>query len=717
MPPPRDEESLILWCRPLEASGGSAIESLSSALSAIRGELLARIGGSAIFRFELPELHAALEAAILALRQPEAELAIGAALGADGSAIDRAQYLAAHAPPRALLVGPSAISALGDAFLFASPLSPPPESPAALLIDPAAPLERERRGAIARLASPKLPPAFRPVFRSLDEASRREGGALILLRGGANSGVDRLLQAFASHLHPAFTLELNSAPLALEPLGGLRLALGRAELAEEKRRALRSFIVEGPSPLAELASALKRTLKRSDDEAPGLIFIDPLGGADPESERLLIECLAETRALLIARVPNDREPPASLYGRAVDLTLEMPLLGEADALTFAAAILGVPENDPAALHLLSARGADLGTPLGDLLETARAAILRGEILYRHEEGEGGRFTLRAPTITAEPESPFRLAIRRVESLESSPRRLLELACMIAPGTEDATIVRAAILDELSQEQLDSAITLLRREAFLQQSELRPSSETIRAATLRVMAQSRRAELHRLIAEALAGDDEGPLAAITRATHLRAGGQSKDAARLLLIAAESAISLDSEAALNRLLAKAIEWDPGDSTRQRAYQLARRKQPTHDRTRALIEALSRDQLGRAEGIIDAAITDGLDLEIAASLRALLEMRRGAPLAAQRQLEGRVLETPRARWALAFTKLFIDTDRAIDDFLILLRDARISGSSDDEEAALLGLALTLEAQGERSARLTQRLKESRIASSKSR
>lgn len=717
MPPPREAESLILWCRTLSAPDDSASAALSSALRAIRGELLARIGGSAVFRFELPELHAALEAAILTLRQPEVELAVGVAIGEGDAAIDRAQYLGAYAPPRALLVDPSAISALDDAFLLAPPISPPPESPAALLIDTNAPIERERRAAIARLTSPKLPPAFRPIFRSIDEASRREGGALILLRGGANSGVDRLLQAFASHLRPASTLELNSAPLALEPLGGLRLALGRAALSSEKRAALGPLIVEGPASLSEIAGALKRALKPSDDEPPGLIFIDPLGGADPESERLLIESLSGTRALLIARVPSDREPPTNLYGRAVDLTLEMPLLGEADALTFAAAILGVPENDPAALHLLSARGGGLGTPLGDLLETARAAILRGEILYGEEEGAAGQFTLRAPTIGAEPEPPFRLAIRRVESLESSPLRLLEIACMIAPGTEDATIVRAAILDELSQEEIDSAITQLRLEAFLHPNELRPSSETIRAATLRVMAQSRRAELHRLIAEALAGDDEGPLAAITRATHLRAGGQSKEAARLLLIAAESAIALDSDAALNRLLAKAIEWDPGDATRQRAHQLARGKQHAQDRTRALIEALSRDQLGRAEGIIDAAITDGLDLEIAASLRALLQMRRGAPLAAQRQLEGRVLETPRARWALAFTKLFIDTDRAIDDFLILLRDARISGSSDDEEAALLGLALTLEAQGERSARLTQRLKDSRIASSKSR
>src|SRR5690606_14263048 len=194
-------------------------------------------------------------------------------------------------------------------------------------------------------------------------------------------------------------------------------------------------------------------------------------------------------------------------------------------------------------------------------------------------------------------------------------------------------------------------------------------------------------------------------------------RSKEAAALLLSASEHALALESNPALNRLLAKAIEWDPSDATREKAHQLSRRAGAPNGRQASLHEAFSSNPPRRAEASIDAAVTDGLDLEIAASLRALLEARRGDPLSAQRLLEGRSLETPPGRWVYAFTKLFTDPELALDDYLALLRDARRRRSAEDEEASLLGVLLYLEAVGEDGSRLAQRLRDSRIASSKRR
>lgn len=712
MPRAREEESLILWCRLLEPSDDSAIEAFSARLRRVGGEECARIGRSVVMRYELPEVHAAFEEAIHALRDPELRCSIGAAIGSRDGAIDRAQILAAHAPRNTILSGANCAALLGDVFLFDPPAAPPSELPGAMLVDPRAPLLRERRASIARLNFPRLPPALRPLLRSLDELARRGEGALIFLKGSANSGVDHLIARFASHLRPSFSLALRSVPLGLEPLASLRIALargGRAEGEELKRLKALSTLMSGePRPLSEISEALIEAFKVHEGARPGLIFLDPLGGADPESERLAVETLRESRALLIARVPSDREPPAALHGRLPDATLAMPPLNDADALSFAAAILGAAEDNPAAAFLASTQDAQLG----DLIEAARAFVLSGAL--RHD---GSGFILNPSTASAAIGAPIELATHHIERLEDRPLKLLEITALVAPGTNDAIILGAARLDELSEGEVDAAIAQLRDEGLLLKDQLCPSSSTLRAATLRAMSQSRRAELHRTIAAASAQSDDGPLSAITRATHLRAGGRSSDAAELLISAAESAISLGSEATLNRILAKAIEWDPAASTRRRAHELAQRSQPAYDRTQALIDAFTSDQLGRAETIIDAAITEGLDLEIAAGLRALIETRRGAPLAARRQLETRSLETSRGRWVHAFTTLFSDLDLAIDEFFALLRDARRASSADDEDAALLGIALALDAQGLRPEPLVQRLKASRIASSKSR
>lgn len=727
----REEESVILWCRRLYGGEGDALTepspSVVERLLNCRGTLIAQLGRSAVFTFELPELRMAVEEAVRALREAEGRdapsglslvpskrqpWAIGAAFGSPDDAIDRAQYLAAHSPSGHLLLDENLSSALGEALLLEPPPNPPLEHPTASLLDPLLPLEKERRAAIAKLRSPRLPPSFRPLFQTLDRYAERGVGGLIFIRASVQSGLDRLIHALITHLRPAFALEANSAPLGLEPLGGLRLAAKRGVFDEARREALHRLLHHTPpsaTTLVDRSRELRRLLTPGPQERTGVVFIDPLGGADLESERLLIEAIDDARILVIARIPSDREAPSMLHGREPDLTLEMPELKEGEAIAFSAAILGVSEDDPGARCVASPRDAQLEA----LLETARAAIFRGELILE----EGGAFRHRPRPLNVGNEPASRLAMERVESLESLPLRLLELISMIAPGTSYKAIEAAARLDEASDEGFRIALAQLRREHFVHPEELRPLSEIIRAATLRAMAPSRRAELHRLIAAALEQVSEGELASITQATHLRAGGRSKEAAALLLSASEHALALESNPALNRLLAKAIEWDPSDATREKAHQLSRRVRAPNGRKASLIEAFSSNQLRRAEAIIDAAITDGLDLEIAASLRALLETRRGDPLSAQRLLEGRSLETPPGRWVYAFTKLFTDPELALDDYLALLRDARRRRSAEDEEASLLGVLLYLEAVGEDGSRLAQRLRDSRIASSKRR
>ena len=248
-----DLERLIVWhrllppTRPEEDNPRLAAEWVTSVRTrgeGAKGLPLAQVGGAVAFAFELADIEVALEFCLALLDESEERgatiggprVALGLAIGTfethtgwyGGSAIDRAQLLAARARRGELVLDEATRDAVEHRYLFGRTIGSCLASVRGFAVDRSVPRRQACRGWISELKAAPVPAG---TAAALEEVRRLvmqpRGSDCIVLRGSNANGSGAFIDGLAEELAPSVTLHFAGVPGGLEPLGSLRLALSR----------------------------------------------------------------------------------------------------------------------------------------------------------------------------------------------------------------------------------------------------------------------------------------------------------------------------------------------------------------------------------------------------------------------------------------------------------------------------------------------------------
>lgn len=755
-------ERFVLWHRILPpafeeeettAAAGQWARYVTNEVQSNGGEVISSLAGTVVAGFELHELKGAINLALRLLAEAESQpvpagglpIAFGLATGdirseqdgvghatSNGSAIDRAQLLANQARAGEVVLDVESREAASRTYLFGRTVSTSSFALRGEAIDRGRPLLQECRRAVALLAPPPIPDSIRHALGPLDEAASANDTRVFYLQGPLGSGARAAVFALRdAHRPPAF-LEIGAVPGALEPLGGLRLALVKAWRSlhptrrELKRtepgvaEALKAIACATP-PRRDAAVHALRTTLHAVGTARGTpwIYVDRLSAVDPATLDVLGATLSDPSvpALVCVRT-TESGVPASLRPIARSARIELSTLDPNEALQIALAVLGPHPDVDVAKQLVIAGG----TGLVGVVEAARTMVATGDIVHdghgfrwRADEGERRQYL-----------GPRALLEERFATLDSSSMRFLEVACSALPASSAQVVDAAVALDGLPDETRQRAFDALIGDGLLT-PEAKPDSELLRRAVVQRMPPGRRTEVYRFVAQALHSAEPlvGPAMAATVGAYLCEGGELERGVHALLEAGSLAADLGYDGAAVRLAAAAVQYQPDRDTRVVASEISKsvrlpseptgdpsEERPTipvpsdeHKRTSAkVVRALKEHDHASFDDLIEGAIAAGGDLVGAHCLRVVAYVARGDAAAAKDALHAAKRapnDDPRGRIriALAAASLYLGERRPRDAMIEALEALRVARTNDDgpgEAAALKMVSATCLAAG---------------------
>jgi hypothetical protein len=444
------------------------------------GEIIARVGSSAAASFDPLELDDVIELALGLLGDARAEatpaevacaLAVGELTQSDdggapaGSAIDRAQLLAACADPLELALDEPAHARAQDTYLFTRSFVAGPITGHAL--DPDYAKKRECRRALGALRPAPLPDGARPLFERLSELALRAGLRRISLSAPHQHAALDLIERLRAALRPALVLHLGRHAAGLQPLGGLQLALRRAQdqlrstLDLTLGNAVARFADGAPLSREEGVVALRELLRQASSSGRRVwIVLDRPREIDRASLTVVTEAVAEQAGdhLLWLLVDDYGTPGGLLLGADEHEAVAMEPLSERDRAQVAETVLGLETGSE-----LGMRVARLGgdTALG-ILEAARTLVGSGDLVI-----DAGVFRWRTqPRGSSLPIPVDALLTERAAGLEPAAHRTLEALCVAPPAASSELIARVMALDGLSPDAAAGGLAQLRLEGWL-----------------------------------------------------------------------------------------------------------------------------------------------------------------------------------------------------------------------------------------------------------
>jgi len=764
-------ERVVLWHRWVvparEVEGEAAAiaaftRSVAARLEAAGASMILDLSGSVAATFDLSDLGDAVELALELLEEadragPEGEpLAVAFALAAGelsesdagrprGAAIDRAQQMANRARGGELVLDASARELGAWEFLFGRNVGGGPGGPRGQALDRHHPRRDACRDALSRLGSPPLAPCALDPLGALREVAVTEEPARVVLRGPFGSGAATVLDAVAGALAPSLVLRIGAAPGGLEPLGSLRLALGRhpGGAASILGRLVAAGATDAAETLGEIASG--RGVPRADAldaliallelprEQTGRpwVVLEQTAATDPTSIELVCEAQigARTPALVVARLTVDAVVPTPLARPLTPHEITIPPLHTADALVIASAVLGGEATDADLVRRVAVLGGEL--PLG-VVEAARLLVADGELV---PDGDGFAWRAGARHVTGGA-SIEAIVLERLRGIEPIAQQLLEIACVLPDGATDQLAESVITRDGLgAADRARAREVLVAAHLAKRGPSLAPANKVLRAAVLGALPSARSVDLHRHVADALA---EGGitrqlgLGAATLGYYLGEGGLASEAAEALLSAARAASAFGYGRAALRLAAIAVRFDPSETTRNAAAAMthavsSRPPAPDDgppvvaiprpprtgvgtdvpgpaaaDRVRLAADALRKHEFTRAEALLDD--DDAVTGAVASRLRAVARLARGDAAAALADLararasgDAGPRETARTTLALGVAMLDSgDPGGALRVALGALAASRASADALGERAALVTLSACYSALG---------------------
>jgi DNA-binding SARP family transcriptional activator/tetratricopeptide (TPR) repeat protein len=395
------------------------------------------------------------------------------------------------------------------------------------------------------------------ALRASWRRSLRGDPHVVVVEGQAGSGKSRLVSELARELHAAGTTVLagraheqglgSYQPLA-EALGQYVRSVGPEAIPARTARELVRILPEvaerngelGGAPEGDPAGARFRLfesvaslLAAAAEEVPLTLALEDLHWADPSAVLLvghIVRTLPSARLFVVGTVREEEPVPPELEAMLVELRreqrlerIELPDLSESAVRELVSAVLGVeaPAGFAAAVHRRTGGNPFYGLELvRHLLDSGAVALADNAVLVGPAVEEAGL-----------PEGVRAVIERRVSKLSQLAQQVLAMAAAL--GDEFRLVELDTVIDapeEALVEALDEAIAarLIEEEAA---GEFRFSHVLVREAVYARLTATRRALLHRRIAEALVsllGDRAGPqLADLAR--HFRAAGDRERAA--------------------------------------------------------------------------------------------------------------------------------------------------------------------------------------------
>jgi hypothetical protein len=702
------------------------------------GEIVARAGTSVAASFDPMELDDAIDLALGVLADAgEARgleiacaLALGDLLGESGAqtgtAIDRALALAAHAQRGELVLDDAAHARAQDTHLFTRGLRAGPVT--GHVVDGNTPHKRTCRRALATL---REAPGPRGAFEHLCALASQPGQRRIVLRSAQPHAALDWLERLARELKPDLVLHVGRRAAALQPLGGLQLALLRAGDAADavldgRRRELVALLRTGESIARSDAVDVLRALLARGGRQRTLVVLDRVRELDAPTLTLLIEAFGdpECDALLLV-IADDNALPAVLTRAGLGEEVVLEPLSLPERARVAETVLGLPQGSDVArrVALLGGESAQ------GVVEAARTLICSGDLVI-----QDGAFDWRTrPRLPSLPIPIDALLTERAAGLDAPARRVLEVACVAPQGMARDALVKLAILDGLSADAAAQGIEQLHGEGWLGERPLLPLEHAIRSAVRNGMPPARAAELHRFVADVLKADGPAPGPAFGRALlahHLAEGGREREAAAAMLDAAQAAIDAGFERTAVRLAALALKLDASRENRDRARRLARNvdsivpissRPPLHRRSsapapaveparieeppeprqlaasavRAAIRAIVRGDVESAESLVDTAVAGGWGRAAAQRLWSIAQLKKGDVPAAVRALKQarapQAAPAARNREAITAALILLESGEPIEAVRAALEGlagCRRASDAGGERAALLVL-----------------------------
>jgi hypothetical protein len=752
--PPVGVEQLVLWHRAGALAAGEADalafrKQVDARIQVAGGEVIARAGSTLAAVFDPLELDDVIDLALGLLRDAQTnaariEVACGLALGElvateqagapAGSAIDRAQRLANQCAPFELVLDDAARARAEDSHLFVRALRI--GDVVGHTLDRNHPQKQDARRSLAAVRPAELAPGVQGAFARVRELASRPGQQRIALRTMQPHVALFWLEQLRQQAAPSLVLQLGPQAAALQPLGGLQLALRRAGheldplLDVPLREVIARLITGAAVPRGETVVALRELLKRAGSGGKrAFIVLDRMREIDRPSLAIVAEALQQTTGDPVLWLLADEHEgiPSALFRAGEHDEVAIEPLAIDDRARVAEMALGLPTGSDIALRVARLGG---DTTLG-VWAAARTLVGSGDLVLDGSAGSGFRWRNKARHASL-PVPIDALLTECAAGLQPQARRALEALCVAPPCGGLKMVARIALLDGLSADTSDHGIDQLVREGWVDaRGELGPLQHAVCSAVRNGMPPARAAELHRFVAEVLSATPEfTPRASFARALlahHLAEGGRDKEAAGALLDAAQAATESGFERMAVRLAAFALKLDRSSESKQRARSVANTvdsgplatsvppprlptepplsldssaRQETASEPRAMasaairsaIHAIVRGEHDAAEGFIDTAVAAGWGRAGAQRLWSVAQLRKGSLPDAVRTLKQAHVESAnpgtRSREAITAGLILLEAGECVDavrSLLEALASARRAHETLGERAAL--------------------------------
>ena len=596
------EERVVVWQRFVvnpDTAEARSIELVQQALTRAElsgAEVLVTLGSTLLLSFDGVELEDAVELARTEVEEllehsDGVSLQIALALGDveiledpvrgriyRGAVIDRAQSLAHRARPGEIVLDEASVQRAEERFLFARELRAGGWRGQAL--DPTHPDKRQCRSALRHLNPPPLAASALPSLEALNAILRAPGQQRVALYSDVSGAALELAEHCAQGGLCSLYLRMSRKAGGYQPLGSLCVALRglwpsdedllAAQLPAALQIVFGKLLAGSAVTRADVVEALVGLCRMYTAEGRRPLWVlDPLHEIDPASLGAVAESvmMPELDIVLLMTVPTGVSVPAQLVPASQLHRLELPQMSAEDCARVAEQMLRVrPGSEIAQRVALLGGESSLG-----IREAARTLVTAGDLVLRDSA-----FVWRVAPRSAAQALPIEALItERVSGLGSSAYRVLEGLCVAPPDSTRRLLDQVLQRDGLPVEEIENGLSQLRAEGFVDaQLGLGMADAAIRGALRTIMPAARAGELHRFVAQALAGEPGLPgFGSGELAYHLAEGGLESEAAVTLIDAAKAAADTGFQRVALRLLATAVKLDSSVDIRRAARELAR------------------------------------------------------------------------------------------------------------------------------------------------
>ncbi|PIE05632.1 MAG: hypothetical protein CSA75_03745, partial [Sorangium cellulosum] len=386
-------------------------------------------------------------------------------------------------------------------------------------------------------------------------------GTLATLRAAAGMGGTRLLRALAYRENQASWLVLEPTGHAMEPLGSLRRALGRAQslgispnLADEHKQTWRTLVRGHGAEPRLVAEMLEAWLGRN-EERSGLLLVDDANEIDSATLDVVAAALlgASIPFRAVARLDESSPLPVELGPLPPGPQIVLGPLGDEEAIELVQGWTGNAMS-PEEAKVWANRGGGMPLALGEALAHG---LSTGELKW----GKNGARSRSFPPQPSKPLSPSALIAQRLQFLTPDSRAVL-FAVAVLGG--DAPVARVAKLVEIAADipvDLDTEQERLNKDGWLRSPEpffLALPSRTHLRVVNQFIPETRRAAWHRAATNTI--ESSATLEIAEAAWHAVAANERVRAQRIATCAAIMADASGLKNASRGLIAFARAHDP-------------------------------------------------------------------------------------------------------------------------------------------------------------